>query len=432
MKEPSDSVICVIDRGTFFPTAVRLSKSCNKVFYSNPEGAYSDDIAIASKGDGHPNIELVEDYWRIKNDVDVWVVPDCSDVGPQLELKSQGRAVWGSMAASDLERFRGRWIDLCKELGLPLPETKRIQGVSALRSFFKKHSYEEWYIKVSRWRGGCFETWKACEPAQIEHKIDLICVRAGPLKEQIVFYVQKKVDTEIEDGIDTFSVNGLFPQKIVWGFERKALSYLATWKERSELTEQWDCMESVAPILAEYGYTNFLSSELRRTKDKCYWLDPTFRQPSPAGEEQLRLYKNLPEIIVYGAQGELVEPEMSHKFCGEAIISYTGDRDGWKAFEVPDEVKEFVDLYACVYADGAYHFGPTQEPECIGTAVGLGDTPEEVIDQLKEIRDAMKNAPVDFNIEAMGDLISEIKTVEEVDNTEFAKEMPPLETVLED
>ena len=125
------------------------------------------------------------------------------------------------------------------------------------------------------------------------------------------------------------------------------------------------------------------------------------------------MYGNFSEIIYRGACGELVDPEMTAKFCGEAVIAYTGDKEGWKCIRIPEEVRHWVKLYACGYDDGAYHFPPAQDPEAIGCAVGLGDTPDEVLDRLKEIREALKDSAVDVKIEPIADLLKEIEEAQE-------------------
>lgn len=432
MKDPKDIVACCVDRGVFYPVAKRLAKEYRRVFYCNPDGAYSENFELGTKGDGHPDVHLVEDYWRIKNEVDVWVFADCTDVGAQLELRSQGRAVWGSMAVSDLERFRGQWLDYSERLDSPMPETRRIVGVSKLRAFLKRHENEEWFVKVSRWRGDCWETWKATEPAQVAAKLDLISFRAGPLKEQVTFYVQKKLNTDLEGGADTYNVLGKWPGKIVLGWEKKGESYLAVVKDRADMPPQiWNPMERITPLLEAEGYTNFISSEIRIKDDTSWWLDPCFRTPSPAGEEQLLLYTNFPLIVAAGANGELVEPELAGQFCGEAVIEYNGERDGWKSFEIPDSVKEFVTLYAHAYADGAVHFGPSQDPVAIGCAVGIGDTAQEVIDHLHDIQHEMRDCPVTLHVESMSDLLVEINKAQE-QGIDFAEEVPEPAAVLAD
>lgn len=300
-------------------------------------------------------------------------------------------------------------MDACERMGIPLPTTHVIKGLSNLRLFFGEHKGEVFHVKISRFRGD-METWKACEPCQIRNKLDVLSLKFGPFQEHITFYVQEPVETDIEGGADTYFVDGQYPSKIVLGYEKKGESYFATWRQRSQMPpEIWSVAEAIAPLLGEKHYCNTVSSEVRVKGDKSYWLDPCLRFPSPAGEEELELYGNFSEIIYRGAQGQLVEPEMTAKFCGEAVISYCGDRDGWKSIKVPEEVRPWVKLYASGFEDDAFHFPPAQDPEAIGCVVALADSPDGVLDGLKQIREAMKDAAVDIHVEPIADLFKEIE-----------------------
>lgn len=234
-------------------------------------------------------------------------------------------------------------------------------------------------------------------------------------------------------GCDSYFVNGQWPSKVILGYEKKGESYFATWKERSEMPPAiWKPSEAMTELLASYNYCNFVSTEVRVKGDQSYLLDPCLRCPSPAGEEELELYGNFSEIVYRGAQGELVEPEMTAKFCGEAVISYCGDRDGWKSIVVPEEVRRWVKLYACAYEDGAYHFPPAQDPEAIGCIVGLADTPQGVLDRLKEIRDALKESDVDIHIEPIASLFDEIEEAEKTGIPFTEQKMPEPADVLDE
>jgi hypothetical protein len=409
VKDIADLTFAVIDHGIYFPVAQRLAREAKRVLYHIPNGEAFKTFAKCCLGDGHDDVELCSDFWPIKKEIDCFVFPDIGDSGLQLELESQGFPVWGSKEADSLEDMRGLWLKACEALGLPLPTTHIIKGLTNLRLFFQEHEGEELYVKISRFRGD-METWKAVDPSQVRNKLDCLALKFGPFQDHITFYVQERVDTDIEGGADTYFVNGKYPDKIVLGYEKKGESYFATWKEREQMPpEIWAVSEAMIKMLASYRYCNTVSTEVRIKGDKSYLLDPCLRFPSPAGEEELELYGNFPEIVYRGARGELVQPEMTAKFCGEAVIGYCGDRDGWKSICVPEEVRQWVKLYACGYCDGAYHFPPAQDPEAIGCIVGLGDTPEEVLDRLKEIRDALKDCPLDVHIEPIADLFTEIE-----------------------
>lgn len=409
MKDIQDITFLVCDHGTFFPIAQRLARDAKRVLYHIPEREGFETFAKFSRGFGHEDVELCSDFWKIKKEIDCFVFPDCADAGLQLELESQGFPVWGTKDADNLETMRGKWMDACELLGLPMPTTHIIKGLTNLRLFFDDHENETFHVKISRFRGDC-ETFKAVEPSAIKNKLDVLAMKFGPFKEHITFYVQEPVETDIEGGADTYFVNGQYPDKIILGYEKKGESYFATWKERDEMPpEIWSVSEALAPLLAEHRYCNLVSTEVRVKEDKSYLLDPCLRFPSPAGEEELEMYGNFTEIVYRGAQGELVQPTMAAKFCGEAVISYCGDREGWKSIRIPEEVRRWVKLYACGYEDEAYHFPPDQDPEAIGCIVGLGDTPQEVLDRLKEIQEVLKDSSVDIHIEPIADLFQEIE-----------------------
>lgn len=429
MKDLNDTIACVVDMGIYFPVAERLSRDVKKVYYHIPSTEAFETFAMGSRGYGHGKVELLEDFWRIKKQIDVFVFPDAGGAayaGLQLELQSQGFPVWGSKDAADLERKRGSWIEKCEELGLPMPRTHRIKGLTNAWLFFQEHEGETFFVKVSRWRGD-METWRADELAQIRNKLDLLRLKWGPLAESMILYVQENLDTDIEGGADTYFVNGQYPDKIILGYEKKGESYFGVVKDRADMPpEIWSVNEKATDLLASFGYANMISTEVRvqSEQEKSFWLDPCLRFPSPAGEEELEIYKNFSEIIVRGAHGELVQPEIEEEFCGEAVIEYNGDKDGWKSFVVPEEVRQWVKLYACVYHDGAYHFNPQTDPEALGCAVALGDKPQDVIDGLKAIQEALKNAPVCLHIEPLADLLIEIQSAEE-QGIEFTDEKMP-------
>jgi hypothetical protein len=431
MKDISDVVFCVVDRGVFFPVAERLARDAKKVFYHNPDSDSFPTFAKAVLGDGHNDVELLDSFWARKKEIDTFVFPDCRDGELQLELEGQGFSVWGSKGASELEVNRGLWLKTCESLGLPMPKTHVIVGITNLRVFFNEHEGEEFHIKISRFRGD-METWKACDPHQIQNKLDVLSMKFGPFKELVTFYVQEPVETDIEGGADTYFVNGQYPSKIILGYEKKGESYFATWRDRDKMPpEIWKVSEAIAPLLSGYRYCNTVSTEVRVKDDDSYILDPCLRFPSPAGEEELEMYGNFSEIVYRGAMGELIEPEMAAKFCGEAVIAFCGDRDGWKSIRIPEEVQQWVKLYACGYEDESCHFPPSQDPEAIGCVVGLGDTPSEVLDRLKEVRDALKDCPVDVKIEPIADLLKEIEGAKEQGIPFSDKPLPKPEEVLE-
>lgn len=431
MKHFSEVTALVYDRKLFFSVAERLSRDFSKVYYCHPDGESFRTLAKSCLGDGHPKVEFADDLWKVKSEVDLFVFPDCMDGALQLELESQGYPVWGSKMVGQAEELRGKWMQICEDIGLPMPETVKVKGISALTAFLNEHEGESWFVKISKFRGD-METWEAKESYQIENKLAWLRMRFGPACEHISFYVQQRIETDLEAGSDTYNVHGEYPNEVIIGYEKKDLSYFGTVRKASEMPEEvWSCSKAIQPVLKEGRYANFISSEIRIADDKSYWLDPCFRTPSPAGEEQLEMYSNFGEIVWHGAHGELIQPKWSAKFCGEAIIKYCGDQGAWKSIVVPEEVQQYVKLYANVGVDGAFHFPPEQDHDNIGCAVGMGDEPEDVVEHLREIQEALKDSSVELQIEPIADLFKEIKEAEG-EGIEFSDEpVPEPATVLE-
>lgn len=413
MKELSDITICVIDRGTFFPVAVRLAREVKKVYYYRPNGESFETAWTDSIGHNYPNVEAVRAFLPIKNEIDVFVFPDCRDWDLQLDLESQGFAVWGSRRGEDLENMRGLWIETALEIGLPMPKTEVIRGLEALRVYLYEHRDETKFVKISRYRGD-METWKASDWLVTRNKLDSLAAKWQGLQNLIVFYVQDELDTTIEGGADSYFV-GDFPDEMILGYEKKDMGYFGAVMERKKMPPLiWQPSELLAPVLKRFDYCNFLSSEIRVVDDKSYWLDPCCRCPSPAGEEQLEMFLNFAEIVVNGAHGLLVQPKWAARYCGELVISWTGKRDSEKILKIPEELRQWVKPYGCAYVDDAFRFSPEHDADCLGCVVGVGDTPEEMIDHLKEIREELSSQSVDMQLEPLRDLIEEIEEAREM------------------
>lgn len=431
MKDISDIVCCVVDRGTFFPVADRLARDFKKVYYCCPNGEGFETVAHDSLGHGHPAVTAIRSYWPIKNKIDLFVFPDCRDWPDQLELESQGFPVWGSKRGEDLELMRGLWLETASKVGLPMPHTEVVMGLDALRSHLSDVRGEKKYVKISRYRGD-METWCADDWLVTDAKLDLLAHRWGGKKNLLTFYVQDELDTDIEGGADSYFV-GRFPDEVIIGYEKKGLGYFGAVMPRVEVPKViWEPCELLAPVLAEYNYCNFFSTEVRVVDGKGVLLDPCCRCPSPAGEEQLEMFENFGEIVWHGANGELVQPKWAAKYCGESVIQWTGDKEAPKALRVPEEVRQWVKLYGCAYADDAFHFPPTQDPDALGCIVGIGDTPDEVLEHLKHIRSELKDQPVELRLDQMADLIEEINEAKEM-GIEFGEghEMPEPAAVLD-
>jgi hypothetical protein len=429
-KDISEVTACVVDFGMFMPVAQTLGKQAKKVYYHTPTEKGFQVIDDFVMGGGVKGIKRIDDYFKheVYDEIDLFVFPYILYGGLQDHLRRCGKAVWGAGHADELERMKGTFYDSLKEAGLEVPPHEEIMGMTALRKHLKER--ENVFIKMDKFRG-TMDTWKHRNYLESRDYLDRLTCKLGPFQERILFYVLEEIKTPIEGGIDTYCIDGQWPQTAVLGYENKNETYLAVVKPMDELPEVFTKVnKAYTPILERYGYRQFFSTEVRVKDGVSYFIDPTCRTASPAGEEMLDLFGNMGEIMWRGAQGELVQPEITHQCAGEAYIHWTGGKEGWKCLPIPKEFRDRVKIYASAYVDGVF-WSPPDDEDVIGCIVGLGDTPEEVIDSIKESIEALGEAPISVNTASFVDLIKEIESAQE-QGIEFCSEaLPRPATVVE-
>jgi hypothetical protein len=75
---------------------------------------------------------------------------------------------------------------------------------------------------------------------------------------------------------------------------------------------------------------------------------------------------------------------------------------------------------------------PSQNPDCLGWAVAVGETPDDVLDSLKAVRGVLKDCPVTIKIESLAELFKQIIEAEKKGIEFSGGEVPEPAAVLED
>lgn len=430
MKHTAEVHFRVIDHGIFLPIARRLAREGRKVTYWTPhEKAFPTVRDVI--GDGFDDIERVKSIWQDKDSVDCWVFCDVGFSGEQRELLSQGKIVWGPRDADSLEIYRGKFLETLVTTDLKVPPYVKIVGMEALRDHLRDK--QEKYIKISQFRGD-WETlhWRDWEQDELE--LDARAVKLGPFKELLSYYVCDQIDAEIEDGCDTYCVDGKFPSTIIHGVECKDRAYLGTFQRLADLPEEVRCVnDAFGPILGGYGYRAFFSSEVRITKDKeSYFTDPTLRAGSPPSQVMCEMIGNLGEIIWKGAQGELVEPEQEYRFGVQALLCVEAGRESWRTLTIPDEIEQWAKFGFCSKIGDQLCFPPDPNSASgdIGWLLGVGNTPGAAIEHLKKNVEQLP-CGVACEFPALAELIREVDEAEK-EGMEFTdKPMPDPAIVIE-
>lgn len=431
MKSVADLHVRVIDKGLFLPIARRLAKEVAKVTFWTPWDKAFPTVKDMI-GDGFDDVERVNSEWEDKNTVDLWVFADVGFSDMQKELISQGKIVWGARDADALELLRGKFLKSLIPTNLPQPSYEAVVGMEALRKHLRDK--EQKWIKISKFRGD-WETLHFRDWRQDEAELDARAVRLGPWKEVITYYVFDEIKTDIEDGCDTWCIDGQFPSVVIHGMEAKDKAYLGTFQKYADLPKEVRVVsDEYGPILGGYGYRSFFSTEVRITEDgRSYFIDPTLRAGSPPSQVMTEMIGNYADIIWRGAQGEVVDPEPANKFGVQALLSLPKGRSTWNTIEFPDELDQWVKCGNCMKIAGRLCFPPDPEEPGgpIGWLIGVGDSPQAAIEHLKRnVEELPQGVCCEFS--HIADLIKEVDEAESK-GMEFTEQvMPEPEIVLKE
>lgn len=408
----SNITACVIDCGLFLPVARRMAESCKRVlFYPYAWDRGYPSVKQASVGMGFDNLEHTLDFWDQLDEIDLFILPDVGRSGLQNHLESIGKLVWGSRKGSNIELGRERFMDLLGELKLEVPPHTVIEGVDALRDHLRDK--ENKYIKISKWRGD-METTKWRNWNMDRGWLDWLSMQFGPLRNLMRFLVFDEIETDLEIGGDTYNVRGQWPSLMLNGIEWKDNSYLSAVTQRSDMPEQIKTvLDAMGPVLGENDYANQWSMEVRVKDEHFYFNDATTRGGIPSTASQCKVWKNFPEIVLAGAQGELVEPEPAAMFTIECMIKSKVDCEQWDEVEIDPDLEPHTMFSGCCLVDGILGFPP--EPFShgdLGWLVALGDTPRQALDEAKRLADMLPDG-LEANCENLANVISEIDTMQE-------------------
>jgi hypothetical protein len=429
MKDASQTKALVVDNGQFVSIARKLGEQIEKCFYWSPADRSLPLIQEAMIGDGFDDIERVKSIWDVVDDVDFFVFPDIGHCGLQKYLIGLGKPVWGARDGDSLESNRGKFLKALESMGMEVPPHEIIKGLTNLRLFLDDK--EDKYIKISKWRGN-FETFHWIDREQTQSELDNLAVEFGPAKEHVTFYVFDPIDTDIEDGCDTYCIDGEYPSLVLHGMEAKDKAYLGTMCKFDELPEQVRLVnEQFAPALKAFGYRGAFSTEVRILKDKFYFIDCTARFPSPPHQLETELWGNFAEILWQGANGVCIDPDPTAKFGAQALLTVSRNDKEWTAVKVPGSIKNSVKCGFCCEIDGLLCFPPNPLEHMAGYLVATGDTIEEAVNSLREkaeeLPDGLKCEP-----ESLASLLKQVASAEEKGMEFTSQKVPEPSIVLDD
>jgi len=272
--------------------------------------------------------------------------------------------------------------------------------MDALREYLK--SNENQHVKISKLRG-LTETFFSQNYDLIKVKLDDIEHKLGGASTIQEFICEDQIDAITEEGYDGWCIDGQFPKTAIVGCEIKDCGSASVVKPYMQLPKAVrDTNDKLSPILKEYGYRGFWSTEIRKTKDNFYQVDFTCRAASPCGENIQELVTNLGEIIDAGSQGVIVEPQTKDRYAVQAMISSGFAQDNWLPVSIPPEIRSQFKLYHCCSIQGQEFIVPTSvDMEECGTCVATGKTIDEAIKKCEEYAKQIEGYQIHVNVGAL-------------------------------
>jgi hypothetical protein len=309
----------------------------------------------------------------------------------------------------ELDRVKAK--EIMAKGGVPIGPYKEIVGISALRKFLKANDNQ--FVKIDATRGD-METFHAPTYVRIEPRLDELEHSLGAQADIKRFVVEAGIDDAIEGGYDGYSIDGKFPKMAITGIEVKDRAYLGRIMPYRQMPEQViKVNEALSKAMKDYQYRGFFSSEVRVTEDgKGYPIDLTSRLGSPPSEVYQEMFKNLADIVWYGAEGILIEPEYDDIWGAEVLMLSDWADKNWLHVEFPKELRNNVKLRNCCVINGEHYVVPQLcgAPE-VGSVVATGKTAKEAISKVKSIVEQVKGYNLEMPVEAMDEAFEDLKDI---------------------
>jgi hypothetical protein len=380
--------------------ADRLSREYERVLYFRPWSksfAHPNDFFI---GTGYESFERVEHFWRHVDEADTIAFFDIHFPDWATHLREMGKPVWSAFYGEDLELDRVMAKQVMEQVGLPVNDYEVVTGMDELRSFLQKN--EDQYVKIPKLRG-LTETFHSENYDLVKVKLDDIEHKLGGAAAVQQFICEANIEAVTEVGYDGWVIDGQFPKTSVFSCEIKDCGSASMVKPYNLLPrEVREVNGKLAPVLQEYGYQGFWSSEIRVTKNSFFATDFTCRAASPCGENLQELFSNMGEVIEAGAHGEIVEPKPVARYAVQAVIESVFAEEHWLPIDIPPEIRSYVKLYNSCVIEGQEYVVPTavDMPQC-GSLVCTGDTLDSAIKKVENYAKQIKAYQLDVNLKAL-------------------------------
>lgn len=276
---PLSEIKCLVfDYSNYLCLAERLGRvdGFQKVYYYTPKifNGFPDHRPL-DIGRNVPNVEIVEEWASVIDEIDIVVFPDSHEPALQTYFESIGKKVFGSKYGCEIEHNRGMAKQMMKEIGLPVNDYEEATGMTELENILKQK--ENVFVKSSL--RGDLETFH--HENYMLSKAELLRMRnhMGAYAEKEKYIVETPIDSVGEIGIDTFCIDGQYPAEVLTGIELKDTGYYGQIVPYHTLPRQLkNVTDKFSPIFSDLKYRGAYSNEVIISPDKQgYLIDTTAR-----------------------------------------------------------------------------------------------------------------------------------------------------------
>ena len=398
----SDKVALVVDNGLFMELARKLAGSYKTVYYYTPWQCAFPTMNEALRGYGYEGLTLIKSPFDVLDKVDISIFPDIYWGSLQDWLRREGRRVWGSgLRGEELELDRVKTLELMKSLNYPVQHYDVVVGMADLRTYLKSH--KKVFVKISRYRGE-FETFYSPNYDYIEPRLDVIEATLGKFKSMTQFIVEDELPKMVEVGLDTWTVNGQWPETVFHGIEVKGEGYIGCTAKFADIFEPLTRFERLlSPTLQRYGYAGFWSAEKRIGKPHVPWMiDVCARAAFPPNGLYQENLVNLAEIIWAGSEGVMLAPKYRAKWGAEMIMDSPWAEKNFLPVTFPAQYRDKVKLRNSVRIDGKFIVVPQAVGvSSFGSVIGLGNSMADAVEAAREVGATVSGIQINIATESL-------------------------------
>lgn len=392
MKPVSQVRWLFYDYGSYLSVARKLAEVSAAVYYFVPKiiNGYPDHKPL-DIGRNVPDIIPIKEYEPYLDGIDAVVFGDVHEPGKQEYFKKIGKYVVGCLGGSKMELDRAFLKNKMAEVGLPVNDWEEVHGLDELEEILKEKN--DVYVK-SGLRGD-METWHSEDYDLSKEDLEDMRHHMDAYRNRETYIIEEKIKSLAEVGLDSFVVDGKFPETVLSGIELKDTGYLGIVTKYKELPRQLrNVTDKLSPILAELQHRGPISDEVMFAENgRGYLLDWTARFPQPPTDLYIEMIDDFGDVLWKIAQGIVPEVKYKGKYGVQLIIKSDFAKTRTVRIRVPDEYKANVKLKNMIIEEnGLWAYTPAMGLEMseIGSIVAWGETKLIACRLAKKIADSVK------------------------------------------